>query len=197
MKILIIDECYYTRCGVHAYLNNNPAVKLMETATIEQASFSIQDFDPDIVIVNLTQYCSYGGRCPLLEEFIHCCGNKKMYIYLNTAYPFSDTPVPLMNTVSILAKKRLPALLNRITRLNSAKMAYYNPSNFCLVPFFSPQEQSVIYYWITKMPNCCIAKKLNISDSTVYCYKRHITEKIKVRNRLELCFIYNILKYLY
>jgi len=61
MKILIIDECYYTRCGVHAYLNNNPAVKLIETATIDQASFSIQDFDPDIVIVNLTQYCSYGA----------------------------------------------------------------------------------------------------------------------------------------
>lgn len=60
MKILIIDKCYYTRCGFHAYLNNNPTVKLMETATIEQASFSIQDFDPDIVIVNLTQYCSYG-----------------------------------------------------------------------------------------------------------------------------------------
>jgi DNA-binding CsgD family transcriptional regulator len=194
MKILIIDECFYTRSGVNTYLNNSSYLNLMDAPTVKQATLIIQDFDPEIIIVNLTQYCRYGGHCPLLAQFISCCQRAKVYIYLDASYPFSKTPIPLTDSVSILAKKHLPELLQRLSEFSGDILKPHPP---CATSLFSPQEHKVMCYWMMEMPNYHIAKKLNISDSTVYSHKRHITEKIKVRNRLELCFIYNVFKYLY
>ena len=56
MKILIIDECFYTRSGVNTYLNSVSSIKLMDVPTVEEATLAIQEFQPDIIIVNLTQY---------------------------------------------------------------------------------------------------------------------------------------------
>lgn len=194
MKILIIDECFYTRSGVNTYLNNAISLNLMDVPTVAQATLAIHDFNPEIIIVNLTQYCRFGGHCPLLEKFISCCSSAKVYIYLDASYPFSETPIPLTDSVSILAKRHLPDLLKMLSG-SSDDICEELPS--CSSSLFSPQEHKVMCYWMTEMPNYRIARKLNISDSTVYSHKRHITEKIKVRNRLELCFIYNVFKYLY
>ncbi|CNI23196.1 LuxR family regulatory protein [Yersinia frederiksenii] len=194
MKILIIDECFYTRSGVNTYLNNAISLNLMDVPTVAQATLAIHDFNPEIIIVNLTQYCRFGGHCPLLEKFISCCSQAKVYIYLDASYPFSETPIPLTDSVSILAKRHLPELLKMLSG-SSDDIGEELPS--CSSSLFSPQEHKVMCYWMTEMPNYRIARKLNISDSTVYSHKRHITEKIKVRNRLELCFIYNVFKYLY
>ncbi|CNH91886.1 MULTISPECIES: LuxR C-terminal-related transcriptional regulator [Yersinia] len=194
MKILIIDECFYTRSGVNTYLNNSISLNLMDVPTVKQATLAIHDFNPEIIIVNLTQYCRFGGHCPLLEQFLSCCSQAKVYIYLDASYPFSETPIPLTDSVSILAKRHLPKLLKMLSDF-SDDIDNLNPA--CASSLFSPQEHKVMCYWMTEMPNYRIARKLNISDSTVYSHKRHITEKIKVRNRLELCFIYNVFKYLY
>ncbi|WP_145476100.1 response regulator transcription factor [Yersinia similis] len=194
MKILIIDECFYTRSGVNTYLNSISSIKLMDVPTVEEATLAIQEFGPDIIIVNLTQYCRYGGHCPLLAQFIHYCTRAKVYIYLDASYPFSETPIPLTESVSILAKKHLPNLLRRLPGFSLERLGIQPDQQASL---FSPQEHKVMCYWMTEMPNYRIARKLNISGSTVYSHKRHITEKIKVRNRLELCFIYNVFKYLY
>ncbi len=189
MKILIIDECFYTRSGVNTYLNSVSSIKLMDVPTVEEATLAIQEFQPDIIIVNLTQYCRYGGHCPLLAQFIHYCTRAKVYIYLDASYPFSETPIPLTESVSILAKKHLPNLLRRLPGFSLERLGIQPNQQASL---FSPQEHKVMCYWMTEMPNYRIARKLNISGSTVYSHKRHITEKIKVRNRLELCFIYKI-----
>lgn len=194
MKILIIDECFYTRSGVNTYLNSVSSIKLMDVPTVEEATLAIQEFQPDIIIVNLTQYCRYGGHCPLLAQFIHYCTRAKVYIYLDASYPFSETPIPLTESVSILAKKHLPNLLRRLPGFSLERLGIQPNQQASL---FSPQEHKVMCYWMTEMPNYRIARKQNISGSTVYSHKRHITEKIKVRNRLELCFIYNVFKYLY
>lgn len=194
MKILIIDECFYTRSGVNTYLNSVSSIKLMDVPTVEETTLAIQEFQPDIIIVNLTQYCRYGGHCPLLAQFIHYCTRAKVYIYLDASYPFSETPIPLTESVSILAKKHLPNLLRRLPGFSLERLGIQPNQQASL---FSPQEHKVMCYWMTEMPNYRIARKLNISGSTVYSHKRHITEKIKVRNRLELCFIYNVFKYLY
>ncbi|CNH18821.1 LuxR C-terminal-related transcriptional regulator [Yersinia pekkanenii] len=194
MKILIIDECFYTRSGVNSYLTNDSSLNLMDVSSVSQATVAIYDFDPEIIIVNLTQYCRYGGHCPLLEQFLSCCSRAQVYIYLDASYPFSEFPIPLTNSVSILAKRRLPELLQKLSDLSEYPHKLPLP---CPASLFSPQEHKVMCYWMMEMPNYRIARKLNISDSTVYSHKRHITEKIKVRNRLELCFIYNVFKYLY
>ncbi|AIN17105.1 bacterial regulatory s, luxR family protein [Yersinia rochesterensis] len=194
MKILIIDECFYTRSGVNTYLNSSASLNLMDVSTVEQATLAIDNFNPEIIIVNLTQYCRFGGHCPLLAQFINCCGQARVYIYLDASYPFSETPIPLTDSVSILAKKHLPELLQSLSSVSNDNDKPVLP---CPASLFSPQEHKVMCYWMTEMPNYRIARKLNISDSTVYSHKRHITEKIKVRNRLELCFIYNVFKYLY
>jgi DNA-binding CsgD family transcriptional regulator len=194
MKILIIDECFYTRAGVNTYLNSSSTLTLMDVPTVKQATLAIQNFIPDIIIVNLTNYCRFGGHCPLLAQFINSCGQAKVYIYLDASYPFSEIPIPLTDTVSILAKRHLPKLLQGLSGVSGDTQI---SSSCCPTSLFSPQEHKVMCYWMTEMPNYRIARKLNISDSTVYSHKRHITKKIKVRNRLELCFIYNVFKYFY
>ncbi|AJJ77788.1 luxR-family regulatory protein [Yersinia pestis Antiqua] len=48
MKILIIDECFYTRSGVNTYLNSVSSIKLMDVPTVEEATLAIQEFQPDM-----------------------------------------------------------------------------------------------------------------------------------------------------
>jgi len=50
---------------------------------------------------------------------------------------------------------------------------------------------------MAEMPNYRIARKLQISSHTVYVHRRHITEKINTRNRLEFYSLYNVLLYFY
>ncbi|UOU77762.1 LuxR C-terminal-related transcriptional regulator [Edwardsiella anguillarum] len=40
-------------------------------------------------------------------------------------------------------------------------------------------------------------RRLRLSPRTVYAYKRRLVEKMRVRNRIELCYLYNLIRHIY
>ncbi|MER2471779.1 LuxR C-terminal-related transcriptional regulator [Photorhabdus laumondii] len=200
MKILIVEECYYTRSGIREFLKKNDNVEdleIVDSPSINEAINIVTHFTPDIVLANLTHYCHHASYCSDLQKFITLIDNTRIYIYLNSAYPYCDNYITLKDNAVILAKRNLTYLLNKISKTTLQEIQRHRAKIDQHCSIFSPQEHKVIDYWMKEIPNYQISQKLKVSNSTVYSHKRHITEKINVRNRIELCFIYNVFKYLY
>ncbi|NRN26958.1 response regulator transcription factor [Photorhabdus heterorhabditis] len=200
MKILVVEECYYTRSGINEFLKKNDNIEDIETtscSSINEAIDIINRFSPDIVLANLTHYCHHTSYCSNLHKFITLLDNTRIYIYLNNPYPYCDNYIILKSNVFLLTKRNLPYLLNKLGKTTLQEIQKYREKTDECCSIFSPQEHKIINYWMKEVPNYQISQKLRISNSTVYSHKRHIAEKINVRNRIELCFIYNVFKYLY
>lgn len=198
MKILIIDECYFTRNGMrHFFSQKNIKHEIIDISSIETANNYLNDSMPDIIFINLTKYCREIAHCQHLENFFLLTQNCRLYLYLDANYPDKERPIALTNNCFILPKRVLSWVLDRTLSITSRCQIFFPTYNQSPCSIFSSQEQKIINYWMSELPNHQIAKKLEISNSTVYSHKRHIIEKVNVKNRIELFLIYNILKYIY
>jgi len=194
MKLSVIEPCGFTRLGVFSYLIENNDLDIIDSVNISQALKSFNEFQPDLILVNMTQYCHSAELSEELKAFFEFRHGARIYCYIDANYPECDDPIPITRDVFILNKQSLTTLLKQIA---SDPDAYVQGNNVGLPRMlFSDQEILVMNYWMSEMPNYRIARKLNISSRTVYVHKRHLAQKIKVRNRLEFCFIYNLIKYL-
>ncbi len=195
MKLSVIEPCGFTRLGVFSYLIENNDLYIIDSVNISQALKSFNEFQPDLILVNMTQYCHSAELSEELKAFFEFRHGARIYCYIDANYPECDDPIPITRDVFILNKQSLTTLLKQIA---SDPDAYVQGNNVGLPRMlFSDQEILVMNYWMSEMPNYRIARKLNISSRTVYVHKRHLAQKIKVRNRLEFCFIYNLIKYLF
>ncbi|MBU9832657.1 response regulator transcription factor [Rahnella sp. FC061912-K] len=195
MKLSVIEPCGFTRLGVFSYLIENNDLYIIDSVNISQALKSFNEFQPDLILVNMTQYCHSAELSEELKAFFEFRHGARIYCYIDANYPECDDPIPITRDVFILNKQSLTTLLKQIA---SDPDAYVQANNVGLPRMlFSDQEILVMNYWMSEMPNYRIARKLNISSRTVYVHKRHLAQKIKVRNRLEFCFIYNLIKYLF
>lgn len=195
MKLSVIEPCGFTRLGVFSYLIENNDLDIIDSVNISQALKSFNEFQPDLILVNMTQYCHSAELSEELKAFFEFRHGARIYCYIDANYPECDDPIPITRDVFILNKQSLTTLLKQIA---SDPDAYVQGDNVGLPRMlFSDQEILVMNYWMSEMPNYRIARKLNISSRTVYVHKRHLAQKIKVRNRLEFCFIYNLIKYLF
>ena len=197
MRILVIDECYYTRLGITEYLSSNKKLEFISTGCINEAITFIDNSPPSIVLVNLTYYCNYSNYCPTLRKLLNTSKNIRFYIYINATYPLTDRPLLLKDNFFIMSKNIIIQALDKVIKDPNqiekiTKLANNNDSSI-----FTIKEQSIINNWMNEIPNHIISRKLGISNSTVYSQKRHITSKVFVKNRIELFFIYNVFKYLY
>ncbi|NMP26986.1 response regulator transcription factor [Rahnella sp. SAP-1] len=195
MKILIVEPCGFMRLGMFSLLIDHPQIDVMDVEDLAQSIDLASDFNPDIIFVNMTSHCHYTDVDPVINSFLNLRHTSTIYCYLDTSYPESDEPVMVADNFFIFKKQNISSILQQAIDLSGTPL----PVKYSPVPFslFSDQEILVMNYWMAEMPNYRIARKLNISDRTVYVHKRHITQKIKVRNRLEFCFIYNLIKYFY
>ena len=195
MKICIIEPCGFTRLGIFSYLTENNSLDIIDTVNISHSLELIPAFQPDIILVNMTSHCHNAELSEELKVFFEFRHIAKIYCYVDASYPDSDTPISVTREVSILNKQSLTSLLQQI----AAEPGLFTPINNFGLPktLLSDQEILVMSYWMSEMPNYRIARKLNISSRTVYVHKRHLAQKLKVRNRLEFCFVYNLIKYLF
>ncbi len=195
MKVLIVEPCRFMRLGMHAALNKRDGLSVLDVDSLQQALVEAPIFKPDIILANMTQHCHCTHTSPDVNEFLKLRINSKIYCYLDASYPESDEPIMIAENILIARKQSVKTLLQRLVAINDSRA----PLPICTQPYsiYSDQEILVMADWMAEIPNYRIAKKLNISNRTVYVHKRHITKKIKVRNRLEFCFIYNLIKYFY
>ncbi|MFD3238208.1 LuxR C-terminal-related transcriptional regulator [Rahnella perminowiae] len=195
MKVCIIEPCGFTRLGIFSYLVENNSLDIIDTVNISHSLNLIPEFEPDIILVNMTINCHTAELSEELKTFFEFRHSARIYCYVDAHYPNTETPIAVTREVSILNKQSLTVLLQQIAEDPEAFM----PINNIGLPktLLSDQEILVMSYWMSEMPNYRIARKLNISSRTVYVHKRHLAQKIRVRNRLEFCFIYNLIKYLF
>ncbi|MGP9417791.1 LuxR C-terminal-related transcriptional regulator [Ewingella sp. AOP8-B2-18] len=191
MKILIIEPCGFTRLGIHSFLFNNNQIEILDFVSIADAIPHMTQFSPELVLINITQLCQNSKFSTEIKTFLDLLQDTAMFCYLDSQYPVTNHPVHITNDVYILNKQLVTTLLKTIAEGST----YYPPYNTRCI--FSEQEILVMNYWMSEMPNHKIARKLEISNRTVYVHKRHLAQKIKVRNRLEFCFVYNFIKYLF
>jgi DNA-binding NarL/FixJ family response regulator len=195
MNLLVIESCGFTRLGIYSLLMKNESIHITDCESISQAMQEILDIQPDIILLNTTQYCYHSEFSCELREFIERVKNIKMYCYGDAQYPVAETPISVTRDIYILNKQLLTHLLKNIVLHPDLYLSTKTP---CISrSIFSDQEILVMNYWMSEMTNYRIARKLEISSRTVYVHKRHLAQKIKVRNRLEFCFIYNFIRYLF
>ncbi len=192
MKLLVVDECSFTRLGITGHFTDNFFASVTCCQNVETALPLLASFKPSHILVNLTKYCRYSENNALLQRFITAVQSSTLYIYLDAPYPYSKNPMRIASNAYLFSKA---VLLQALNKLHENPVALIN--NHDEHSLFSPQELTVMKYWMSEMPNYRIAKKLRISSHTVYVHKRHITEKINVRNRLEFYSLYNVLRYFY
>jgi len=191
MKVLIIEPCSFTRLGIYSFLLDNKQIEILDFVSMAEAMPHMATFNPDLVLINITQLCQNSKFSAEIKECLDLLQDTAMFCYLDTQYPVTPHPVHITNDVYILNKQLVTILLRTIAEGS----AYYPPYNSRSI--FSEQEILVMNYWMSEMPNHKIARKLEISNRTVYVHKRHLAQKIKVRNRLEFCYVYNFIKYLF
>ncbi|EKT58523.1 LuxR C-terminal-related transcriptional regulator [Providencia sneebia] len=197
MRILVIDDCYYTRLGITEYLSSNKTLEFISTGCIKEAIEHINESQPTIILVNLTYYCHHSSYCLTLKKLLNSFNNIRFYIYVNAPYPMCNTPLLLKDNYFIMPKKIMIPILNKVINNAEQIKKTIKLANNSKSSIFSLKEQCIISNWMNETPNHIISKKLGISSSTVYSQKRHITSKVFVKNRIELFFIYNIFKYIY
>ncbi|MEG3135450.1 LuxR C-terminal-related transcriptional regulator [Rouxiella sp. T17] len=195
MKILIVEPCGFMRLGMISMLIDTPKIDVLDVINLQQALINVPLYKPDIILINMTQHCHCAHINPDINAFLKFRRTSKIYCYLDANYPDNDEPIMVAENFLMLRKQRVEAVFEEII----AQVTFCRTLQVCTQPFsiYSDQELLVLNDWMAEVPNYRIARKLNISNRTVYVHKRHITQKIKVRNRLEFCFIYNIIKYFY
>lgn len=195
MNLLIIESCVFTRLGIYSFLHENEKINIFECNNLTEAMQETSTFQPDLILINATSYCQHSEFSHQLKQFIDLAQNVKMYCYVDAQYPVTDVPISVTRDVYILNKQLVTSLLKNIVTNTQNYLSSSKPHTSRSI--FSDQEILVMNYWMSEMPNYRIARKLEISSRTVYVHKRHLAQKIKVRNRLEFCFIYNFIKYLF
>lgn len=197
MRILVIDECYYTRVGITEYLSSNKKLEFISVGCIKEAINCINNSKPTIILVNLTYYCHHSNFCLVLKKLLNSSNEIRFYIYINAAYPISDKPLLLKNNYFIMSKNIIIPTLDKVINEPEQIEETIKLTSNANSSIFTLKEQCIINSWMNETPNHIISKKLGISNSTVYSQKRHIASKVYAKNRIELFFIYNIFKYLY
>lgn len=192
MRIMIIDSCVFTLLGACCFFEKYPYILTEHADSVEQSLPRLATFRPDVVIINLTHHCRRGGEFPQLIDFFQACGNARIYIYVDAPYPTAAEPIALSGRVSLMNKKCLLPLLHLLSDPVQPPPLFRRSSNGYL---YSRQELAVVALWMAQYTNHEIAKKLGICGRTVYVHKRQAIRKLMVRNRLEFCFLYHVLKY--
>ncbi|ANS42336.1 LuxR C-terminal-related transcriptional regulator [Serratia inhibens] len=192
MKLLVVDECCFTRVGIDNYFTDYVFAQITCCHSIEQAIPLLSSYQPSHILINLTKHCRYNEDDAQLQAFIEASPAALLFIYLDTPYPYSEMPMRIADNAFLFNKSILPVTL-RMLREKPVTLMDSGVEH----SLFSPQELMVMKHWMAEMPNYRIAKKLQISSHTVYVHKRHITEKINARNRLEFYSLYNVLRYFY
>ncbi|CAM3534772.1 hypothetical protein ABLA30_23310 [Xenorhabdus nematophila] len=105
MKLLVIDECHYTRLGVIEFLKGNADIFSIGAASIRDAINTLSVFFPDVILVNLTNYGYYSEYSEQLKLFISSVDKARIYIYIDKPYPFNLIHIQLTNKDFILTKK--------------------------------------------------------------------------------------------
>lgn len=107
MRILIIDECYYTRIGITEYLSSNKKLEFISVGCIDEAIHCINNSKPNIILVNLTYYCHHSNYCLTLKKLLSTSNEIRFYIYINALIQYLISHYYLKIIILLCLRKSL------------------------------------------------------------------------------------------
>lgn len=199
MELLVIDPCRYTRLGIGLFIKNEQHININYISSISDLISNQLEKSADIILANLSPYCRYDIPAPELQAFLRQPQRAPCFIYTHAYYPYALSPLYLQHGTYLINKKMTPALLQQLSYHAQRQMspAHLVEHIYGSLPLLTPREIMVMHDWMRQIPNHRIALRMQLSPRTVYAHKRRLVEKIRVKNRIELCYLYHLLRHIY
>lgn len=161
MNVLIVDKCLYTRIGISCFFSEAPAINIHHVNSVIDASEQNDMPNPDVILVNLTDYCRINGQDSTLLHFFTQFSSAKIFIYIDTEYPNSARPVILDSHVYIINKQNLIPLLVTLSDLHlKPNLQKTLQQYFGDYPVLTERESSIINIGWRK----CLTIKLHVDS---------------------------------
>ena len=104
MKLLVVDECCFTRVGIASYFADSGITTIKCCHSIEYATPLLASFQPSHILVNLSNQCRYNEADAQLLAFMEASQSALLFIYLDTPYPYSETPMRIADNAFLFNK---------------------------------------------------------------------------------------------
>lgn len=200
MELLVIEPCRYTQMGIDLFIKDEENININYVDDITKINDDHATAQTDFIFANLSLYCQHHAISSDLQTFLHRPRRAISFIYTEAHYPYTKQPLYLQNGIYLINKKMTLTLLHLIGC--QPPQSSLTPSDqiaqiYGAWPLLTPREITVLHDWMQQIANHRIAQRLRLSPRTIYAHKRRIIEKMRVRNRIELCYLYNLLRHLY
>ncbi|AOP43320.2 LuxR C-terminal-related transcriptional regulator [Edwardsiella piscicida] len=199
MELLVLEPCRYTRLGISLFIQNEKNINVNYVSTLDALIAGGMEKNPDIIFANLTPYCKHDPLNLPPQAFFRYPQRATCFIYTQAHYPYTQPPLYLQRNIYLINKKMTPTLL-RLLCCHAPRQtppAHLLEQRYGAWPLLTTREIMVMHDWMQQTPNHRIAQRLRLSPRTVYAYKRRLVEKIRVKNRIELCYLYNLIRHIY
>lgn len=195
-KFIIIDDHPFIRDGIRNYVNAHESFEFIgefsETRSVINSSFAGK---PDIIILDLNLPGIDGEKsCELLKKKFSSC---KVVAF--TQYKGREKELNKLGFDGYLVKSETDSLIEALLSVMKGEKyfkhhdkasvdgdAASDKDDFLKIKQLTPRELEVAKYIVQDFSNREIGERIFISESTVETHRKHIKEKLKVKNKHEL-----------
>lgn len=197
--ILLIDDHPMLRNGVKQLISMDPALKVIaEASNGEQGVELAESLDPDLILLDLNMPGMNGLET--LDELRKRALSGRIIVFTVSnheddivsalkrgadGYLLKDMePEDLLYALHEAAMGKM-VLSETLTPILAASLRTTNPSAERDIQQLTPREKDILKLIAQGLPNKLIARKLDITESTVKVHVKHLLKKMKLKSRVE------------
>lgn len=197
--ILLIDDHPMLRNGVKQLIALDTSLQVIgEASNGEQGVELAKQLDPDLILLDLNmpgmngldtldkmRQTSLSGRVVLFSVSNHEDDVVTALKRGADGYLLKDMePEDLLTALHNAAAGKM-VLSEALTPVLAASLRESRPSGDRDIQSLTPRERDIIKLIAEGLPNKMIARRLNITESTVKVHVKHLLKKMKLKSRVE------------
>ena len=197
--ILLIDDHPMLRNGVTQLIALDTSLKVIgEASNGEQGVELAKQLDPDLILLDLNmpgmngldtldsmRQTSLSGRIVVFSVSNHEDDVVTALKRGADGYLLKDMePEDLLTALHNAAAGKM-VLSEALTPVLAASLRESRPSGDRDIQSLTPRERDIIKLIAEGLPNKMIARRLNITESTVKVHVKHLLKKMKLKSRVE------------
>lgn len=197
--ILLIDDHPMLRNGVKQLIALDPSLKVIgEASNGEQGVEWAKRLDPDLILLDLNMPGLHGLDTLDILRQTPLSGRVVVFSVSNNeqdvvtafkrgadGYLLKDMePEDLLVALRQAASGKM-VLSAELTPLLAANLRESRPTGERTLESLTPRERDIIKLIAEGLPNKMIARRLNITESTVKVHVKHLLKKMQLKSRVE------------
>jgi len=197
--ILLIDDHPMLRNGVKQLIASDASLQVIgEASNGEQGVDLAKPLDPDLILLDLNmpgmngldtldkmREISLSGRVVVFSVSNHEDDAVTALKRGADGYLLKDMePEDLLTALHNAAAGKM-VLSEALTPVLAASLRESRPSGDRDIQSLTPRERDIIKLIAEGLPNKMIARRLNITESTVKVHVKHLLKKMKLKSRVE------------